>query len=148
MRSSPCVTKRSEACSAMAERRRSSGKDESDNSACAGGERPRRSSGSNGDGGVPRAWSEGERGWAGGCKWQRGRRRTRPCAPGGRLGRVRVVACAPRGGRALPARHGGTARPSTRGRDAGASAGKGVDAARGGWAGFAGWAGWLAPARQ
>ena len=34
--------------------------------------------------------------------WQRGRRWTRPGAPGGRLGRVQAVACTPRGGRALP----------------------------------------------
>ena len=46
--------------------------------------------------------------------WQRGRRRTRPGAPGGRPGRVQAAACAPRGGRALSARHGGTARPSAR----------------------------------
>ena len=46
--------------------------------------------------------------------WQRGRRRTRPGAPSGRLGRVQAVACAPRGGRALPTRHSGTARPSAR----------------------------------
>ena len=59
-------------------------------------------------------------------KCQRGRRRTRPGAPGGRPGRVQAAACSPRGGRALSARHGGTARPSARGH--GAGVGKGASA--------------------
>ena len=68
---------------------------------------------------------EGERGWAGGRKWQRGRRRAWPGAPGDRPGRVQAAACSPSSGRALPARHGGAARLSVRGHGAGASAGKG-----------------------
>jgi len=47
-------------------------------------------------------------------KWQRGQQRTRPGAPGGRPGRVQAAACSPRGGQALPAHHGGTARLSAR----------------------------------
>ena len=65
-RGSPCLTKRSETCSATVERGRSSGEDESENGARAGGERSRRSSGSNGDGGALRARSEGERAREGG----------------------------------------------------------------------------------
>ena len=68
---------------------------------------------------------ENERGGAGRPKWQRGRRRTRPGAPGGRPGRVQVAACAPRGGRALPACHGVAAQPSAHVDAALARAGRG-----------------------
>ena len=67
-------------------------------------------------------------------KWTRRGRRARPGAPGGRPGRVEACACAPRGGRALPARHGSTARPAVvRGRGRGSEEG---DGALAGWAGF------------
>ena len=95
----------------------------------AGGERPRRSSGSNGDGGALRVRSEGERARADGREWQQGRRRARPSAPGGRPGRVQAIACSPRGSRVLRARHGGAAvrartrRGRERGRGEGESAG-------------------------
>ena len=46
--------------------------------------------------------------------WQAGRRQARLGAPGGRLGCVHPGACAPCGGRTLPACHGVAARPSTR----------------------------------
>ena len=71
----------------------------------------------------------------GGRKWERGLRRARPGAPGGRPGRLHAAACPPRGGQALPARHGGTARPSARA-DAGASARREKGKARAGQAGF------------
>jgi len=65
-------------------------------------------------------------------KWTRRGRRGRPGAPGGRPGRVQAGACAPRGCRALPARHGGTGRPVVaRGRGRGEG-----DGAFAGWAGF------------
>jgi len=54
---------------------------------------------------------ESERGRAERHNWQRRVRRVRPGAPGGRPGCVHSGACAPRGGQALPARHGDTARP-------------------------------------
>ena len=54
-------------------------------------------------------------------------------APSGRLGHVQIGAWAPRGGRALPARHGGTARPAVARAGAGVGREKG---ALGGKAGF------------
>jgi len=67
-------------------------------------------------------------------EWQQRGRRVRPGAPGGRPGRIRSGACAPRDGGALPARHGGTARPAvTRGRGRGHGEGEGALV---GWTGF------------
>ena len=43
-------------------------------------------------------------------KWERRQRRRRSGTPGGRPGCIHAAACSPRGGRALPACHGGTAR--------------------------------------
>ena len=60
-RGSPCLTKRSEPCPATAERGRSSGENESENGARAGGERLRRSSGSNGHSSALRMRNESER---------------------------------------------------------------------------------------
>ena len=64
--------------------------------------------------------SESERGGVEEREWNRWERRARPGAPGGRPGRVHPGAWAPRGGKALPARHGGTAQPAVaRGRGRG-----------------------------
>ena len=68
---------------------------------------------------------ESERARAEGREWERGRRRAQPSSSGGRPGRVLAVACSPRGGRTLPARHGGTERPSARGRGRERGAGEG-----------------------
>jgi len=75
--------------------------------------------------------SESERGGVDERKWKRRERRVRSGAPGGRLGRVHPGAWAPRGGRALPARHGGTAWPAIA-RGLGAGAGKGKARSRAG----------------
>ena len=56
--------------------------------------------------------NESDRGGVDEREWQRREKRVRPGAPGGRPRRVHPGACAPRGGRALPVRHGGTARPA------------------------------------
>ena len=88
----------------------------------------------NGDGGALCARSGGERARVDEREWQRRGRRARPGAPGGRPGRVHPGACAPRGDRALPACHGGTARPAVaRGRGRWCGEGKGALL---GWAGF------------
>jgi len=73
--------------------------------------------------------SESERGGVDERKLQWRGRRTRSGAPG-----VQADACAPCGGRALPARHGGTARPAVaHGRGRGRWEGEGTLV---GWAGF------------
>jgi len=75
--------------------------------------------------------------------WQWGRRRARSGAPGGRPGGVHPSACAPRGGRTLPACHDVAAWPSAR---VDAALARGGGDARAGWAGFGQWAsGLLAP---
>jgi len=111
------------------------GEDESENGARAGGERSRRSSGSNGDGGALRTWSEGERVREGGLAGANG-------SEGGG-GRGRALLVADQGASRRPhTRHAAAelcrlataARPPARGHGAGASAGKGR--ARAGWAGF------------
>ena len=85
--------------------------------------------------GPPSVDGDGARRSSCGCvrarEWARPRAERRvwqPGAPSGRPGRVQATACSPRGGRALPARHGGTARPSACGHGAGTSAGKGASA--------------------
>jgi len=75
-----------------------------------------------------------ERGGVDEREWQRREKRARPGPPGGRPGRVHLGAWAPRGGRALPARHGGTARPAV---TCGHERGRGDwEGALMGWAGF------------
>ena len=85
-RGSPCLTERSDRCSATAERGRSSGENESKNGARTGEERPRRSSGSNGDGGALRVRSEGDR------ARERGLRGANGSEGGGGRGRALLVA--------------------------------------------------------
>ena len=71
--------------------------------------------------------SESERGGVEEREWHRREKQARPGAPGGRPGHVHPAACAPCGGRAQPARNGGTARlPFARGRGRGHREGEGV----------------------